>query len=74
MAAEFNVGDIVLVYAEKTPRQMWKLARILEVYRSANGHIRSCKIKVQDGQVCFFRQLIAVREHFLRESWLCTSF
>lgn len=50
-ATEFNVGDIVLVYAEKTPRQMWKLARILEVYRSVDGRIRSCKIKLQDGLV-----------------------
>lgn len=50
-ATEVKVGDVVLVYQEKTPRQMWKLAIVQEVYKSTDGTIRSCKIKLQDGLV-----------------------
>lgn len=50
-ATEFRVGDVVLVYQEKTPRQMWKLARVQEVYKTGDCFIRSCKIKLQDGLV-----------------------
>uniref|UniRef100_A0A131YI34 Bell all n=1 Tax=Rhipicephalus appendiculatus TaxID=34631 RepID=A0A131YI34_RHIAP len=48
---EVKTGDIVIVQAEKLPRQMWKLARVLEVYRGADGHVRSCKIRQQQGVV-----------------------
>lgn len=50
-ATEVKEGDVVLVHQEKTLRQMWKLARVQEVYKSTDGVIRSCKIKVQDGLV-----------------------
>ena len=40
----FQVGDIVLV-AEETPRNVWPLARVLEVNRSDDGLVRSLKLK-----------------------------
>ncbi|XP_037506439.1 uncharacterized protein LOC119382671 [Rhipicephalus sanguineus] len=42
-------GDVVLVHADNASRQLWKLARVMEVYHSADGLIRSCKIKLQGG-------------------------
>lgn len=42
---EVKAGDIVIVPDEKLPRQMWKLSRVLEVYRGADGHVHSCKIR-----------------------------
>ena len=44
-------GDVVLVHAENLPRQVWQLARVIEVYEGDDGHVRSCKIKRQDGLV-----------------------
>ena len=41
----FSIGDIVLVMDERTPRNSWPLARIIDVYPDAKGLVRVVKIK-----------------------------
>ena len=41
----FSIGDIVLVMDERTPRNSWPLARIIDVYPDAKGLVRMVKIK-----------------------------
>jgi len=44
---DFGPGDIVLL-VEDSPRNCWPLARILEVHRSDDGHVRSVTLKTRD--------------------------
>ena len=41
-----SVGDLVLI-AEETPRNLWPLARVLEVYPGDDGLVRSVKVKTR---------------------------
>ena len=41
---EVCVGDIVVVHDEHAFRGDWRLARVLEVLRSADGRVRSCRL------------------------------
>ena len=38
-------GDVVLVYDEKLKRQLWRLGKIENLFRSKDGKIRSAEIK-----------------------------
>lgn len=38
---EVKAEDIIIVHDEKLARQMWKLGRVLEVYRGADDHVHS---------------------------------
>ena len=41
-----QVGDIVLVLQENTPRSLWPLARVIEVHHNrSDGYVRSVKLK-----------------------------
>ena len=42
----FAVGDVVLLSDDNAPRNEWKMARIIEVYPSSDGLVRSVKLKV----------------------------
>lgn len=50
-ATDFKEGDVVIVHSETSPHQLWKLARVIEVVRSSDGHVRSCKLKQQGGLI-----------------------
>ena len=39
-------GEVVLVHEEKTPRQSWKIGRIIETQTSADGEVRGVKVAV----------------------------
>ena len=39
-------GEVVLVHDEKTPRQSWKIGRIIETQTSADGEVRGVKVAV----------------------------
>lgn len=41
-----SVGDVVLLADDNSPRNMWKLARVVETYPSDDNLVRSVKIKV----------------------------
>ena len=41
-----KLNDIVIIYNEKLPRQLWKLGQIVELYKSNDSKIRRAKIKV----------------------------
>ena len=42
----FQIGDIVLLLQDNTPRSSWPLARIVEVHRNrSDGYVRSVKLK-----------------------------
>ena len=41
-----SVGDIVLLADENAPRNQWKLARVVEVYPSADNLVRSVRVKI----------------------------
>ena len=40
-----RVGDVVLIKQENTARNVWPLARIVEVYPDAKGFVRSVKLR-----------------------------
>lgn len=44
-------GDIVIVHEDKLPRHLWTLARITELYRGRDGHVRSCELRLPSGRV-----------------------
>ena len=39
------MGDVVLLADENFPRGQWPLARVIEVFRSEDGLVRSAKVK-----------------------------
>ena len=43
-----QVGDIVLIKDEVMPRAYWKLARVVEVFPSKDGHVRTVRLLVGD--------------------------
>ena len=56
---QVNVGDIVLLLQENTPRSLWPLARVMEVHRNqSDGYIPSVKLKtatsVLERPICKF--------------------
>ena len=40
------VGDVVALTDENAPRNTWKLARVVDVYPSQDGLVRSVKLRV----------------------------
>ena len=45
-----KVGDIVLIKTDgKVSRNQWQIAKVVEVYESADGYVRSVKLLVADG-------------------------
>ena len=46
-------GEVVLVYDEKTPRQSWKIGRIIKTQTSADGGVRGVKVAVVNKRVDF---------------------
>ncbi len=43
-----KVNDIVIICEDSSPRNQWKLARVTEVYPSADGKVRKVKLLVSD--------------------------
>lgn len=43
-----KVNDIVIICDDSSPRSQWKLARVTEVYPSADGKVRKVKLLVSD--------------------------
>ncbi len=41
-----SVGDIVVVHNENRPRGLWRLGKVEEVQKGADGHARSCSVRV----------------------------
>ena len=41
-----NVGDIVIVEEEYTPRSFWRVARIIEIHAGTDGQCRSASVKL----------------------------
>ena len=46
----FQVGDLVLLKDECTPRYLWPLGLVVEVYKSSDNLVRSLKIKTKVNQ------------------------
>jgi hypothetical protein len=42
-----NIGDIVLVKDETTPRNLWPLARVIETHPAKDGKVRSVVVKTK---------------------------
>nr|XP_039258111.1 uncharacterized protein LOC120334671 [Styela clava] len=45
---DLKIGDIVIVVDENTPRNQWKMARIVDVYPDADGHVRRVRVHIGD--------------------------
>ena len=45
--SDYKVGDLVLLMDDLAPRGKWPLGMIDEVYPSADGHIRSVRVRTQ---------------------------
>ena len=46
----FAVGDLVLLKDENTPRYLWPLGLVVEVYKSDDDLVRSIKVKTKSSQ------------------------
>ena len=46
---KLQVGDIVCVHENKTPRQQWRLGKIERLLRGRDGHVRSAVVRVKSG-------------------------
>jgi transposase InsO family protein len=44
-----SVGDVVLVSEENTPRGVWPMGLVIEVKKSADMRVRSCKLRLKNG-------------------------
>ena len=44
-------GDIVWLLEPNTPRGIWPIGRVIEVYQGSDSIVRSCKIRTQTGEV-----------------------
>lgn len=42
-----KVGDLVLIAGENTPRGLWPLGLVVEVYEGDDGLVRSVKVKTK---------------------------
>ena len=47
---ELTVGNIVLI-SDDTPRSTWRLGKILELFESRDGNVRSVKLQTSSGIV-----------------------
>ena len=43
---QVRVGDVVLIFAEKQPRHLWEIGRIMKLIESKDGKIRGAEVKV----------------------------
>lgn len=43
-----KVNDIVLLQDDGTPRNQWKLAKVVEVFQGADGRVRKLKLLLSD--------------------------
>ena len=57
-----QVNDLVVLAEDNIPRGQWNLGRILEVYPSVDGRVRSVKIKTARGEYCRPAAKIALLE------------
>ena len=48
---ETRVGDVVIMKDDDQPRNKWQLARVVETFPSADGHVRKVKIAVADREL-----------------------
>ena len=65
-----KVNDLVVLAEDNIPRGQWNLGRILEVYPSVDGRVRSVKIKTARGEYCRPAAKIALLEEGHVESWV----
>ena len=52
-----EVGDVVLIYEEKSPRHRWPLGRIIEKITSGDGQVRGAKVFVGKTKVVIERAI-----------------
>nr|XP_039259149.1 uncharacterized protein LOC120335650 [Styela clava] len=45
---DLKIGDIVIVVDKNTSRNQWKMARVVDVYTDADGHVRRVRVLVGD--------------------------
>ena len=45
-----NIGDVVVIREHDAPRNTWKIARILELYKNQRGYVTSVKLKTPHGR------------------------
>ena len=48
---ETCIGDVVIVKDDDQPRNNWKLARVVDTFTSADGHVHKVKIAVADHEL-----------------------
>ena len=48
-SANLCVGDVVLLVDHDAPRCHWRLGRVIEVFTSSDGLVRSARIRTKSG-------------------------
>jgi len=49
-AAQFRLGDVVLIQEDVRPRHLWGRARIEELRRGRDGQVRTVVFRTSDGR------------------------
>lgn len=44
-----KLGDIVLIKELNSPRQLWKMGQVTELFPGSDGKVRSCKVRTSSG-------------------------
>ena len=70
----FAVGDTFIVIDESTPRNVWVIGRIKEVFLDKYGLVRRVKVKTNSRNLCLLIQLSNLEQKFhdcsfLRDFW-----
>ena len=55
---EMRIGDVVLVYEDKLPRNKWRMGVIIELFTGKDGYVRGAKIRTitKTGKVSFLNR------------------
>ena len=46
ITANTKEGDIVCVYEEKTPRNLWRLGKVEKLFKGNDGHVRAVALRI----------------------------
>jgi hypothetical protein len=49
MENTIQIGDVVIVHTDNKKRVLWPLAKVIELYRSEDGLVRSARILTKTG-------------------------
>lgn len=59
----FEIGDLVLITSNNSPRSHWPMGRVIELYKSDDNIIRTVKLKTPSGTLVRASRTLSLLEH-----------